>query len=80
MNNFCSVKDIKRMITQAKDTSDKRLLSKIYKELLKLKNKNNNLIKTWAKDLNRHLTKEDIQRVNKHMKMFHSECHQGNAN
>ena len=34
----------------AKDTSDKRLLPKIYKELLKLHNKKmNNLIKQWAK-------------------------------
>ena len=56
----------------AKDTSEKRLLLKIHKELLKLNNKNNYLNKIRAKDLNRHLTKEDIQRVNKHMKVFHS--------
>ena len=38
----------------------KRLLSKIYKELLKLNNKEtDNLIKMWAKDLNSQLTKEN---------------------
>lgn len=63
----------------AKDTSDKTLLPKIYKELLKLNNKNNKLILKWAKDLNRSLTK-DIHRVNKHTEMPYIKCHQGSAN
>jgi hypothetical protein len=78
LKNFCTTKEIvsklKRPPTEwekifATYTSDKGLITRLYRELQKLNfPKINEPIKKWATEPNRTFSKEEIQRAKKHMK------------
>jgi hypothetical protein len=62
-------------------TSDKGLITRIYRELQKLNfSKINEPMKKWGSELNRTFSKEEIQMAKKHMTNAPISSHKGNAN
>jgi hypothetical protein len=78
LKSFCTAKEMISKLKRpprewekifASYTSDKGLITRIYRELKKLNSpKINEQIKKWASELNRTFSKEEIQMVTKHMK------------
>ena len=76
LKRFCTTKEtiskVKRQLSEwekiiTNEVTDKELISKIYKQLLQLNViKINDPIKKWAKELNRHFSKEDMKMANKY--------------
>ena len=78
LKGFCTTKEtickVKKQPSEwekiiANEATDKELISKMYKQLMQLNTKKiNDPIKKWAKELNIHFAKEDVQMANKLMK------------
>ena len=74
LKSFCTTKEtiskVKRQPEEwekiiANEATDKELISKTYKQLLQLYSRKINYpIKKWAKELNRHFPKGDMQMAN----------------
>jgi hypothetical protein len=84
LKSFCSTKEMvskqKRPPTEwekifASYTSDKGLITRVYRELKKLNCPQiNEPIKKWASEINRTFSKEEVQMAKKHIS-----SHKGNA-
>ena len=78
LKTFCitkkTISKVKRQPSEweniiANEATDKELTSKIHKQLMQLNTRKiNDPSKKWAKKLNRHSSKEDIQMASKHRK------------
>ena len=78
LKRFCTAKETnsktkrplaKMEVIFAKNSSDKGLISKIYKELIQLDTKQQTIqLKKWAENLNRQFFQEDLQMANGYIK------------